>query len=851
MIVQSRLKPALRFFGEGESRDGAPIELAVWIFFLYAAGMMQRMWLKLALAANCVVFAAAAQPAPQIIQLTPAMLWQRVDFRITNVPAAANPFDPDSISLDVAFTLPSSRTVTVPAFWGQNYQRALSGGTEHLTLSGAAEWRARFTPPESGAYSVTLTIRTNRQPSGSPVNSSFSVAASRPPPGSGYVRLAGSKQYLETSDGQALRLVGENVGWFGARGTYDYDTWFSAMAAAGENYARLWMWPGAFGLETDSNSLLHYRLDHAWQLDYVFGLAEQLGIRLLLCLDYHGMFEVTPDYWGGNNYWPSNPYNVTNGGPCLSQNAFFTNATAKTIYQKRLRYLIGRYGYSPSLAGWQFFNEIDNVYAYLNPSDVAAWHGVMGGWMHTNDPFSHLVTTSLTGSSDRPEIWTVPALDFATYHSYSETGPATRLSVVAQSFLQRYGKPVLIDEFGTDWRGWNRANDPSLRGFRQGLWGGALGGSMGTAMSWWWENIQSENVYPVYTALGTILNRTGWGRGVWTNVSFQTSGAPPTLVGDALSGGQPFDVRLSLGPTWGALPVGQLAIPNSGAANYSAANLNCFFHGTSHADLRAPFRLSAWLTNNARLVMHLNSVSWGSILVVKVDGAETYRTNLANLDGGYGVNNEYNLDIPVNLRPGKRLIEIINAGMDWFYLDWVRLERVLPANYAVNWRPSPEAIGLRGAHESLLYVVAPGVSFPASATNVSLPLQAGQSVTLTNWPAGSYYAEWYDPALASRVGCTQATTTNNSLNLPLPAFSEDLAGIVYPPSRLTAVANPADGLLVRLDSETGGLYLIEQSLDLSNWNTLLAITNVQGSTNLAVGAAATNADTFFRARQNR
>jgi hypothetical protein len=248
--------------------------------------------------------------------------------------------------------------------------------------------------------------------------------------------------------------------------------------------------------------------------------------------------------------------------------------------------------------------------------------------------------------------------------------------------------------------------------------------------------------------------------------------------------------------------------------------------------------------------MHLNSVSWGSILVVKADGAESYRTNLANLDGGYSVSNEYNLDIPVNLRPGKQLIEITNAGADWFYLDWVRLESVLPANYAANWQPSPEAIGLRGAHESLLYVVAPGVSFPASATNASLPQQAGQSVLLTNWPAGNYYAEWYDPGTAARVGCTQAATTNNGLNLPLPAFSEDLAGIVYPPPLLTAAANPAGGLVVRLDSETGGQYVIEQSPDLSTWSTFLVITNVLGSTNLAVTAPATNAHAFFRARQN-
>ena len=73
------------------------------------------------------------------------------------------------------------------------------------------------------------------------------------------------------------------------------------------------------------------------------------------------------------------------------------------------------------------------------PTNVAAWHGAMGGWMHTNDAFGHLVTTSLTGDSDRPEIWSLPQLDFAAYHSYNETAPAGRLnggSIVSPTLWQ-------------------------------------------------------------------------------------------------------------------------------------------------------------------------------------------------------------------------------------------------------------------------------------------------------------------------------------------------------------------------------------------------------------------------------
>ncbi len=55
-----------------------------------------------------------AQSGPQITQLNGAQLWQRVEFSVTNVPAATNPFDPDRIRLDAQFTLPSGRTMVVP-----------------------------------------------------------------------------------------------------------------------------------------------------------------------------------------------------------------------------------------------------------------------------------------------------------------------------------------------------------------------------------------------------------------------------------------------------------------------------------------------------------------------------------------------------------------------------------------------------------------------------------------------------------------------------------------------------------------------------------------------------------------
>jgi hypothetical protein len=276
--------------------------------------------------------------------------------------------------------------------------------------------------------------------------------------------------------------------------------------------------------------------------------------------------------------------------------------------------------------------------------------------------------------------------------------------------------------------------------------------------------------------------------------------------------------------------------------------LEGFVHGVGHPDLKTPFVLNAWLTNNARLVMHLNSVSDGAVMAVRVDGATLFSTNLPNLDGTYNVNEEYNLDIPVSLPAGHHSIAVTNTGIDWFYLDWVRLEQVLPATYTGGWAPSAEAIGLQGPRESLLYVVAPGVSFPANATTATLPIQHAQTVTLTNWPAGTFIAEWHDPATAASLGTSQVTTRNGGLALVLPDYAEDLVAIVYTPPRLTPVGvSPTYGFQFQLDSETGGHYQIQRSFDLANWLPFLDLTNTTGTILLAAPSAVTNARSFFRA----
>jgi Cellulase (glycosyl hydrolase family 5)/Domain of unknown function (DUF5060) len=452
--------------------------------------------------------------------------FERVEISVHGVPAAANPFDPELVALDLDVAAPSGQRLRVPGFYYRGFERKLEGRREILTPQGEDGWRIRWLPLEAGRHTLSVTAAV----SGKPVahaESRIEVSAGQRP---GLVRVdPKGKRYFQMDNGDPLFLNGLCCCWYGRRGTYDYDDWLQAYQKAGINYIRIWMWPQAFGIEWDRGDRLHYRLDNAWRLDRVLAEAERRGIYVMLCLDYHGMFEVKPDYWGGNNFWPRNPYNAANGGPCQTQDDFFTSAAAKKLYEKRLRYLVARWSAFPSLFAWEFFNEIDNEYAYLKHADVVAWHADMGRRLRALDPCHRLISSSFTGGSERGDLYALPEMDFAQYHSYNEKHPARLMAAKASRFYDLYHKPFFVSEYGTDWRGWKPGTDPHLRALHQAIWSGAFTGAAGTGMTWWWEQIHSANLYQHWSALAAFLKGAGIGRPDMRPARFEDGPQPPVL----------------------------------------------------------------------------------------------------------------------------------------------------------------------------------------------------------------------------------------------------------------------------------------------------------------------------------
>jgi len=723
---------------------------------------------------------AARPPRTETVSLRPLAaprLWSPVEFRLEHAPVAANNCDPDQIAIDAVITTPSGQVMRVPAFWFQDFSSAETDAGEKLSAAGEHGWRLRYTPTEAGAYRIEINATLT---GGSPttlVSSGFEVAANTIAERHGWVRVGADRRYFETSDGRPLRLVGENVCWPEKGGTRDYAVWFKALHDSGENCARLWLAPWWAAIEKDPDSLTRYRPDSSWQLDQVFAAAEREGIYLILCMDFHGSFQTDNPAWGGSgNYWPKNPYNRANGGPCLTPNDFFTSPVARTIYEKRLRYLIARYGASPRLLAWQFFNEIDNVFEPrgLRGVDVAAWHGDMGRWLKAHDPYGHLVTTSLTGGSDRELMWKIPEMDFAVYHSYDEPAPAQGNAALAEDFHRRYDKPVVIGEYGVDSLSWALASDPHLRGLRQALWGGALGGAAGTPLPWWWVELDRDNGHSVYAALSSILRHGGWDAGDWrpadaTIVALSPSAAPGTAE---------YSGVVNLNRLWRSNVPGKVRLTGRLAAERAFESVSAHLRGQGiPGSGPQTIEISGQWGNDAEFAVHFRGVLGAPEIIGRVDGREVARLSIDTLRPGLPYRQPVDRTMVVPMPAGEHQVRLEIAATGAASIDRCSVKSLV-AGSGDSAGFGAEAVALRQEDRAILYVVSPAMVYPAGALAEQGVAQRGQQAVLRDWPRGAFKAEWFDPATARLITTTTGLVSDGSLRLALPDYPEDLAAVI-------------------------------------------------------------------------
>jgi hypothetical protein len=466
--------------------------------------------------------------------------WERFEASVRITPEPANPFDPAEADLRAVFEAPDGRRFEAIGFWYQGFARALVGGREQLEPVGEPHWRVRFTPDRPGEWRWHWTLRT---PDGTAASETarFAVRATQHP---GFLRPSPrDPRYLAFDDGTPFFAVGENTGWYDARGSFAYDAWFGRLAAEGANYGRLWMPSWAFGIEWNDTGLGQYRerLGRAWQLDTVLEAAEREGIYVMLSLLNHGAFSTF-----ANTEWEANPYNAENGGPLDFTVQVFTNPEARALLERRFRYVVARWGWSTHLLAWELWNEVDLVSVVYVAPDVTRWHRELAELLRALDPHDHLITSSHAQRTLHRGVWNQGGLDFTQIHFYADSFPPQRnlarnvIDWTGERFAAT-GRPVLFGELGVDSRGpaETRAADPEGIGIHDGLWAGVVSGGIGTAMSWWWDNLidlEPERYYPMFGALARFVRGVAFDREGFVPADAAVTGAARPVVAFGLAG---------------------------------------------------------------------------------------------------------------------------------------------------------------------------------------------------------------------------------------------------------------------------------------------------------------------------
>jgi hypothetical protein len=703
-----------------------------------------------------------------------------IEIRADIAAAYDNPFDPDQIDVDAEVTAPGGKLVTVPGFLEIPMHLETARGQERLSPAGGPVFRVRYTPTVAGNHRLVLKVR-DKSGSARSAPLQFTATATSSP---GFIRVSKqSPRYFAHDDGRSFFAIGENVCWSGHRTPIaDYTHWFKALGAAGGNWARLWLAYNEKGLEWmpaptpkpgtgDYLGLGRYSPGNAWRLDEVLRLARENGIHLVFCLGTYGEFNEGGYFNEG--CWVSNPYNSRNGGPCARPADFWTNPEARRIYKQKLRYVLARWGYSPIVFAWEFWNEVPET-----PATVA-WVAEMAAYLKEHDPNRHLVSTTYGNHA----TWKLPDIDFSMTHMYGQAGNTPDFTPQIQHEARQalsFNKPYLLAEFGIDWQTGDQRWDRPRSGLNMhnGAWAAMLSGAAGTAMLWYWDGyVHPHNLYHILTPVRKFADSVEW-----SNINFrpvenlrieQSSDQVETFA----------DLFVPAVTEWGRSPSNTYSVGRDGTVKGGPVAMTIGSpHRGNPKELHSRLTWKLDLPEPGRVVARLGQVCSAARLRITVDGEVRLDRSLTAGEPGRGPwkqahrldqwnvwVSDYDEEIAIDMPAGRHDLVFANLEGDWLQIRSLRLPHYRSSRY-----PPVDALGLASDRQLLLWLHNQESTWrteyegrkPASHNG----LRARVPVT-----GGTWRVEWWDTNSGEIIGRETARAEKGELSLTIPEFSSDIA----------------------------------------------------------------------------
>jgi hypothetical protein len=581
--------------------------------------------------------------------------FEKIEFRLAPAAEYLNPFNPDEVDLTLQVTTPAGRTLTVPAFYCQEYERRRVGqpGQERdwIYPRGRPVWKVRFAPMEVGLHSAVAVLKDRV----GAVTSAPCTFKCLPSDRKGFVRVSrGDPRFLEFTSGQPFFPVGQNLAFIGSQ---QYVTLskaeeiFTRLAENGANYLRIWTccedwamaiearksaWGRSWDFrapivpipESDNTSRRCLKLSTGSTLSvdpsHPVGLCPETRYKFsgrirtdnggAIKMEVHGsdvtLSSTLPGSWsdferefqtGPAEFWLQ-PLRVrlegtgsalisdlslkeSAGGPellweadvnrpsrgyynpvdCFMLDEILTAAQGQGIYlqlclltrdlymdalknpssadydraiedaKRFFRYAVARWGYSTSVAAWEYWNE-------MNPGlPTDRFYSALGEYLEQIDPYQHLRTTSTWGPSAKD--CRHAKIDFADVHFYLRPSDKARLRDEVDAVGERTrwlreqapNKPAHLGEFGLANEKWQPTEEmkqsKELVDFHNALWASALSGASGTAMFWWWDRLDQRTVYPQYRPLSAFIRDVPWNSGEIQPVAVKCSDETLQVLG--------------------------------------------------------------------------------------------------------------------------------------------------------------------------------------------------------------------------------------------------------------------------------------------------------------------------------
>ena len=633
-----------------------------------------------------------------------------------------DPFDYLAHDVRVRVAAPGGAIVSLPAFF--------DGGTQ---------WRARHTPKTPGTYKIVGVFDNGRKLDLSAQPQRFKVGKADALNGV-WVRVdSKNARRFSLADGQRFYPFGINQAWVGGD-QKGYEEKFAQLQKSGLNWSRIWMnhwdgknldWPAGGKIRIGDIDLKAAR---TW--DNIVASADRHDVYVQMAIQHHGQYSLKV-----NPNWGENPWNVANGGFLQTPNEFFTDARARELTRRKLRYIVARYGYSPHVMAWELWNEVQFTAAAQDGKwdAVAAWHREMADFLRAQDIYDHLVTTS---SEIPPEVFA--PVDYYQRHAY----PINLIPVLSARHFDGKEwpvKPEFVGEFGPD----NTKDRPDEWTMHAGVWAGLMSDAAGAAQYWEGDRVERDNYYFHFASASALLKQSDF--------NAQDQRQMVRRVGVAIDTPARTDLKLSFSGGWKSVEQSEFDL--SDADDVSAfGQLPTYLQGENHRDMNpVPIRIKLNSPRPTVLILTLKQVAKaGANLRVTSGGVmQNYPFSATEND----TNAEQEISIPV--AAGPQIVALENTGQDWIVLNALSVPGAAPmlAGYAKandNWM----------------------TGWFYNRDNIEAATPQGSSTgtaTISALQPGNYRVTWWDTVAGKPLQIVMARADKDGLQLQIPSVTRDVA----------------------------------------------------------------------------